>query len=112
MKLLLLSLILFMVGSCYDKSIEGRWVLEKSKQFSIYHYPEIDFGSEGYVILKSYGDTIYSGRYEIHKNYLLLKIGDEKSTITICKYKADSLVLYGFYNTKDTLIYLREKSIE
>jgi len=88
--------------------VEGRWVLQKDKPFSIYHYPEIHFSSENSLLLKSYGDTLYTGKFELDKERLILKIGNQKDTIQIHKCNGVNLILSGFANTSDTLTYIKQ----
>ncbi|MCB0539807.1 MAG: hypothetical protein KDE33_19990 [Bacteroidetes bacterium] len=108
MKFVLLISSLLYVIRCEYEDVEGRWVLQKDKSFSIYHYPEINFNSENLLLLKSYGDTLYTGKFELKERQLVFKIGNQTDTIQIHKCNGTNLVLSGFTNTNDTLTYIRQ----
>lgn len=105
--LLLLSALLY-ATCCKYTDVKGRWVLQKDKPFSIYHYPEINFNIENSLLLKSYGDTLYTGKFELIEERLIFKIGNQIDTIQIHKCNGSNLILSGFANTSDTLTYIKQ----
>ena len=85
----------------------GKWIIQENKPFSIDYYPGIDFMPNNYVILRSYGDTIYTGIYKLNGQVIILKIDYTEIVLQIHSFKNDSLILSGFINTNDTLIYTK-----
>jgi len=107
-KLIVLN-ILLTITCCQQRELNGNWILQKSDIITPNYYPEMQFKINGFVVLKSIGDTVYTGKYEINEKNIILKIGNENTTIQIHKFTNEKLVLSGFKNIKDTLTYLKKK---
>ena len=86
--------------------LEGRWLLKTNESIFIRHSPEIIFKSNSFT-LRSYGDTVYSGIYKIEEKVLTLNFKNTKNKINVIYIANDSLLLSGFFNTSDTLLYVR-----
>ncbi len=108
MKSIFLSAFL-LFNYCNCEHLIGKWSIVKDKPRSIYHYPIIEFEKNSLLILHSYGDTIYTGKYLMKNNAIQFEIGNDKEEIEIIKCEKDTIILAGFRNIKDTIIYTKNK---
>lgn len=107
MKFLIFS-VLLAITCCQQQDLKGYWVLQKSKPLTTDDYPAMEFKSNGFVILRSIGDTVYTGKYEQKDNKIILKIGEEKTNIHVHKFTSEKMILSGFKNIMDTLTYIKK----
>lgn len=92
---------------CHKLNVKGNWRLDDKHKFSINYSPEIQFKKDNFLLMKSYGDTLFTGKYEAKRHTITLIFPDGNTNIIVHKYQNDSLILSGFKNTIDTLLYLK-----
>jgi hypothetical protein len=107
MKALIFS-VLLAITCCQQQDLKGYWALQKNKPLTTDYYPAMEFKSNGFVVLKSIGDTVYTGKYEQRDNKIILKIGKEETVIQVHKFTSEKMILSGFKNITDTLTYIKK----
>jgi hypothetical protein len=108
-------IILLIILSCQTKllsshsSIEGSWCLVEIGINNEVNYGRIDFNSNGIITLYSRADTIYSYKYQINKNDLLIIRHHNDDTLKshIVSLNSNSLVLSSLIEKNTVQKYYR-----